>query len=43
MPLLGMAIAMMIQILLSVAMLEETVVDLASLLITAQIVLVLEM
>ena len=39
---LEMAIAMMIQILLSVAMMEETVVDHASIKITAQIVLVLE-
>ena len=39
---LEMAIAMMILILLSVAMMEETVVDLVSTLITAQIVLVLE-
>ena len=40
---LEMAIAMMIQILLSVTMMEETAVDPASTLITAQIVLVLEM
>ena len=39
---LEMAIAMMIQILLSVAMMEETAVDHASTLITAQIVLALE-
>ena len=39
---LEMAIAMMIQILLSVVMMEETAVDHASTLITAQIVLVLE-
>ena len=39
---LEMAIAMMIQILLSVAMMEETVVGHASTLITAQIVLALE-
>jgi hypothetical protein len=39
---LEMAIAMIIQILLSVAMMEETAVDHASTLITAQIVLVLE-
>jgi hypothetical protein len=37
-----MAIAMMIQIFLTVAMMEETAVDHASTLITAQIVLVLE-
>ena len=43
MPLLGMAFAMMRQILLTVAMMEETAVDPASTLITAQIVLVLEM
>ena len=39
---LEMTIAMMIQILLTVAMMEETAVDHASTLITAQIVLVLE-
>ena len=39
---LEMAIAMMIQILLTVAMMEETAVDHASTLITAQNVLVLE-
>ena len=39
---LEMAIAMMILILLSVAMMEETAVDPASTLITAQIVLALK-
>ena len=39
---LEMAIAMMIQILLTVALMEETVVDHASILITAQIVLAME-